>query len=96
MPALGLSVEPFAITVHESVLTVNGTERNNGVKVQCRAYYAPTGRICASANPKVSVIFNQAGMIKLTFAWIKLTFVCDELTCWCGCRVMMCGYCDGA
>ena len=84
LPALGLSVEPFSTKAHESMLTVNGTEDNNGIRVQCVAYYnATTLRRCLGR--RVSVIFFQAGMIKLTFACIKLTFVCDESTCWCGC-----------
>ena len=82
----GLSVQPFSTTANESMLTVNGTEDNNGVKVQCIAFNATTLRRCPGR--RVSVIFFQAGMIKLTFACIKLTFVCDELTCWCGCRVI--------
>ena len=85
-PSSGLSVQPFSLTAHESVLTVNGTEHNNGVRVQCSAYYmADPSKRCPSR--KVSVIFYQTGM-KLTFVCIKLTFVCDELTCWCD-------YCDG-
>ena len=85
-PSTGLSVQPFSTTAHESVLTINGTEHNNGVRVQCSAYnLAKPFILCPSR--KVSVIFYQPGM-KLTFVCIKLTFVCDELTCWCD-------YCDG-
>ena len=33
--SLGISVEPISLTAQESVLTVNGTEGNNGTTVVC-------------------------------------------------------------
>ena len=60
LPASGMSVEPFSTTAHESVLTVNGTEDNNGIKVQCVAMNVTYLRRCQSR--KVSVIFYQPGM----------------------------------
>ena len=35
--SLGISFEPLSITAQESVLTVNGTEGNNGTTVACVA-----------------------------------------------------------
>ena len=64
LPASGMSVEPFSTTAHESVLTVNGTEDNNGIKVLCVAMNVTMNatylRRCQSR--KVSVIFYQPGM----------------------------------
>ena len=64
LPALGLSVEPLTRTAHESVLTVSGTEDNNGIRVKCQAHVnTPTFRICSiNSGREVSVMFHQAGM----------------------------------
>ena len=71
LPASGMSVEPFSTTAHESVLTVNGTEDNNGIKVQCVAMNVTYLRRCQSR--KVSVIFYQPGTLYASVT--KLTFV---------------------
>ena len=79
LPAFDMSFQPFSITAHESVLTINGTERNNGIMVRCVAYNGTSTPFRRCPGRTVSVMFYQAGMIKLTFAsCINLTFVCDE------------------
>ena len=60
LPALGLSVQPFSTKAHESLLTVNGTEDNNGIRVQCVAFNATIIRGCYGR--RVTVIFYHAGI----------------------------------
>ena len=57
--SLGISVEPISITAQESVLTVNGTEGNNGSAVVCVA--ALTGTTTRCSSEQVQMIFY--GMI---------------------------------
>ena len=56
----GISFEPLSITAQESVLTVNGTEGNNGTTVECvAALLADSTMRCSSGE--VQMIFY--GMI---------------------------------
>ena len=55
-----MSVERFSTTAHETVLTINGTEDGNVVRVECIAQNITYLRRCST--PEVQVIFHQAGM----------------------------------
>ena len=62
--SLGIMAVPSSITVQESVLTVNGTEGNNGTTVLCIAVLlASTTMRCSSEE--VQVIFYGMNIIML-------------------------------
>ena len=52
--SLGISVEPISLTAQESVLTVNGTEGNNGTTVECVAVLlTDTTMRCSSEEAQI-------------------------------------------
>ena len=54
--SLGITVEPISLTVQESVLTVNGTEGNNGTTVECVAVLLTDSTMRCSSE-EVQMIF---------------------------------------
>ena len=54
--SLGISVEPISLTAQESVLTVNGTEGNNGTTVVCVAALL-TDSTMRCPSEEVQIIF---------------------------------------
>ena len=60
LESMGISVEPLSITAQKSVLTVNGTEGNNGTTVVCVA--ALTNGTMRCSSEEVQMIFYGMNM----------------------------------
>ena len=67
--SLGISFKPLSITAQESVLTVNGTEGNNGTTVECVAVLLTDADIECSSG-EVQMIFYGMNMIAVNKSWI--------------------------
>ena len=68
--SLGISFKPLSITAQESVLTVNGTEGNNGTTVVCIAVLLTGTEDMECSSEEVLMIFYGMNMLAANKLWI--------------------------
>ena len=67
--SLGISFQPLSITAQESVLTVNGTEGNNGTTVECVATLLTDADMECSSG-EVQMIFYGMNMLLISHGFV--------------------------
>ena len=76
--SLGISFQPLSITAQESVLTVNGTEGNNGTTVECVAVLLSTGTDMECSSGEVLIIFYGMNML-FNMSIILISHTCMQV-----------------
>ena len=71
--SLGISFQPLSITAQESVLTVNGTESNNGTTVVCVAVLSTDAEIDCSSG-EVLMIFYGMNMLLISHGFVTCLY----------------------